>query len=86
MNEALYTLPLLCRVVVDGYGRSCGLIEDPIVSKLELEPRKDDAPLFLNMISPHIERRRFPVDRPSCVTDDVLRKSLFIRNSLHVER
>ena len=36
MNEALYTLPLLCRVVADGYGRSCGLIEGPIVSKLEL--------------------------------------------------
>ena len=34
-------LPLLCRVVEDGYGRSCGfswLIEHPIVSKLELEP------------------------------------------------
>jgi hypothetical protein len=26
MNEALYTLPLLCRVVEDGYGRSCGFL------------------------------------------------------------
>jgi hypothetical protein len=41
MNEALHKLPLLCRVVEDGYGRSCGfswLIGGLIVSKLELEP------------------------------------------------
>jgi hypothetical protein len=41
MNEVLYTLPLLCMVVEDGYGRSCGFswsIGGPIVSKLELEP------------------------------------------------
>ena len=40
MNEALYRLPLLCTVVEDGYGRSCGfsrLIGGLIVSKLELE-------------------------------------------------
>ena len=85
MNEALYTLPLLCRVVADGYGRSCGSIEGPIVSKLELEPRKDDAPLFLNMISLHIERR-FPFNRPNCVIDGALRTPLFISMSLHMER
>jgi hypothetical protein len=41
MNEALYRPPLLCMVVVDGYGRSCGLprlIGGLIVSKFELEP------------------------------------------------
>jgi hypothetical protein len=52
-NEALYRSPLLCRVVKDGYGRSCGfsqLIGGPIVSKLELEPVVHDAlykPSFL---------------------------------------
>ena len=41
INEKLHRPPLLCRVVEDGYGRSCGsswLIGAPIVSKLELEP------------------------------------------------
>ena len=38
MNEAPYMLPLLCRAVEDGYGRSCGLM-GLIVSKLELEPQ-----------------------------------------------
>jgi hypothetical protein len=36
MNEALYRLPLLCRVVEDGYGRSCGF--SWLMSKLEPEP------------------------------------------------
>ena len=26
ISEALYTHPLLCRVVEDGYGRSCGIL------------------------------------------------------------
>jgi hypothetical protein len=41
MNEALYTLPLLCMVVEDGYGRSCGFswLIGTIVSKLEFEPQ-----------------------------------------------
>jgi hypothetical protein len=43
MNEVLYTLPLLCRVVEDEYGRSCGLI-GLIVSKLELEPPRESLP------------------------------------------
>ena len=41
MNEAPHRPPLLCRVVEDGYGRSCGfswLIGDLTVSGLELEP------------------------------------------------
>jgi hypothetical protein len=41
MNEKLHRPPLLCRVLEDGYGRSCGfsrLIGGLIVSKLELEP------------------------------------------------
>jgi hypothetical protein len=89
MNEASHRSPLLCRAVEDGYGQICGfswLIGDPIVSKLELEPRKDDAlrkPLFLNRMSLHIERR-FPVDRPNPC--DVLRKPLFLSMSLHIER
>ena len=41
MNEKLHRLPLLCRAVEDGYGRSsCGLsqlIGGLIVSKLDLE-------------------------------------------------
>ena len=41
MNDALYMVPLLCRVVDDGYGRSCGfswlILGGLIVSKLELE-------------------------------------------------
>ena len=46
MNEAWYMLPLLCMVVEDGYGRSCGLswlIGGLIVSKLELEPPKSES-------------------------------------------
>jgi hypothetical protein len=46
MNEALHRSPLLCRVVEDGYGRSCGfsrLIGGPIVSNLELKPVVHDA-------------------------------------------
>ena len=41
MNEAWHRPPLLCKVVEDGYGRSCGfswLIGRPVVSKLKLEP------------------------------------------------
>jgi hypothetical protein len=41
MSEASHWPPLLCKVVEDGYGRSCGfswLIGGLIVSKLELEP------------------------------------------------
>jgi hypothetical protein len=41
MNEALHRPPLLCRVVEDGYGKSCGFscwTGGLIVSKLELEP------------------------------------------------
>jgi hypothetical protein len=89
MNEMLYALPLLCRAVEDGYGRSCRfswLLGCTIVSKLGLEPRKDDAlrrPLFLNRTSLHIERR-FPVDRPNPC--DVLRKPLFLSMSPHIER
>ena len=44
INEALYMLPLLIRVVEDGCGRSCAfswLTEGLIVSKLELEPVPD---------------------------------------------
>jgi hypothetical protein len=37
INEALYWLPLLCKVVEDGYGFSW-LIGGLSVSKLELEP------------------------------------------------
>ena len=40
INEKLHRLPLLCRVVEDGYGRSCGfsqLIGGLTISKLELE-------------------------------------------------
>jgi hypothetical protein len=47
MNEALYMLPLLCRVIEDGYGRSCEfsrLIGGLIVSKLELEPPMCESP------------------------------------------
>ena len=40
MSEALYTLPSLCRVVEDGYGRFCGSarLVGLIVSELELGP------------------------------------------------
>jgi hypothetical protein len=46
MNDALRRLPLLCRVVEDGYGRSCGfsfLIRGPIVFKLELAPSMSES-------------------------------------------
>ena len=44
MNEGLYMLPLLIRVVEDGCGRSCEiswLIEGLILLKRELEPIPD---------------------------------------------
>ena len=46
MNETLHMSPLLCRVVEDEYGRSCGssrVVGGPIISRLELEPVKYDA-------------------------------------------
>ena len=48
MNERLHRPPLLCNVIEDGYGRSCGfswLIGGLIVSKLELEhPMSESSP------------------------------------------
>ena len=41
LNETLHRLPLLCRVVEDGYSWLVGTL---MVSKLELEPPSESSP------------------------------------------
>jgi hypothetical protein len=52
MNDALYILPLLCRAVEDGYGKSRGLSwwVVLIVSKLELGPPMSESSSRILMV------------------------------------
>ena len=88
MNDALYTLPLLCRVVEDGYGRSCGF-SWLIGLIVELEPQTCES-LDAELCKPSLQYggrsgglivSKLELE-PPCSSlprkDDALRKPLFL--------